>query len=83
MPKFKNIFELYELEIEDKNYDKSNKILPKVTKLIMTAIKRKRWADVERISKKYYYLGAEDTASRDAMIDVWRKLFKTKPRGFV
>jgi hypothetical protein len=73
-----NPFDLY---TNDK--DKLSKNGIKATKMIKTAVKRKRWADVERLQKRFQHEGAWDTASRDAIIKYWKKLHKKSPIGWM
>ena len=72
-----NIYDLY----EPKNQTERD-YLTKATKEITNAINSKIWDNVEYLQTKYKEIGANDTASNDEIIDVWKKKYGESPPGW-
>jgi len=70
-----NPFNLYEIKGKEKE-------LNKATREINQAIASKKWSNVEKVQKKYEKLGADDTDSRDQIIEKWKKRYGKSPRGW-
>lgn len=71
-----NQFDLYEIKGKEKE-------LRKATREINKAIASKKWSNVERVQKFYRDLGADDTASRDLIIEKWKRKYGNSPLGWI
>lgn len=70
-----NPFDLYE-ESEMK------RMRINATEAIKKAVKKRNWAEVERIQRKFRKVGADDTVSRDAILLYWKRIHGKFPRGW-
>jgi hypothetical protein len=69
--KDRNPYSLY----PSKNRDKATRELTK-------AINAKDWNKVEKLQEKYRKIGAEDTYSRDKLVESWDIKYHRLPKGF-